>query len=97
MTTVTAEKREFFPVRYVRKDARTAIYRALYGRPDTNYHPVNDPVLDPSRELPDHWEHKTAAKIFEKHIDDAQFSASKRAELERRLDTLKHHKPRPRS
>lgn len=29
--TITSDKREAFPLRYARKDARTAIYRAVYG------------------------------------------------------------------
>lgn len=32
MVTITAQKRSVFPGRYFRKDARTAIYRAVYGR-----------------------------------------------------------------
>lgn len=31
MTTLTQRKREAFPERYARSDARTAIYKALYG------------------------------------------------------------------
>lgn len=30
--TITSDKRERFPLRYARKDARTAIYRAVYGQ-----------------------------------------------------------------
>jgi hypothetical protein len=52
MTTLTSIKRDHFPHRFARKDARTAIYRALFG---TGGHKHNDSATDDSRYLPESW------------------------------------------
>lgn len=92
MITLTDRKRRDYPARYARKDARTLIYRALYGRPEPGKR-SNDPTNDDHRHLPFHWTYQAAESAFKDNIDAALLTAAQRAHLERRLETLRHHKP----
>lgn len=95
--TKTETKRQAFPLRYLRKNARTAIYTALYGRSEHTfnrhiYKRPNEPSLDVNRHLPFHWEWHTAEQVFKASIEDAQFNPATRAMLEARLEQLKHYR-----
>lgn len=88
--TLTADKRKQFPKRYIRKDARTAIYKALYGLRDPGPR-SNDPSVD-TRHLPVHWDFKYAKATYEANIEDAELTSAQVAHLERRLETLRHYR-----
>lgn len=93
----TATKRELFPLRYLRKDARNAIYRALYGRAREiqsirQHGDTSDPATDPTRDLPAHFSFADAEITFKANLDHAQFSIQRRVQLEARLETLRHYK-----
>lgn len=90
--TTTAEKRKAFPTRYARKDARTRIYRALFGKSEWRF--AKDPVDDNSRKLPTYWDHQTATKVFESNIEIAAFDPARRTQLQHRLNSLKHYQPK---
>lgn len=93
--SLTADKREQYPQRYARKDARTAINRALYGIAGReNGKRSNDPALDETRSFAYHWTYQQAEATLKEHIDAAELSAAQRAHLERRLDNLRHYKPK---
>lgn len=91
----TKDKRRKYPERYLRKDARTRVYAALYG-PANNagVHAGNDPTIAEGRRLPFYWEWETASAEFRGNIDAAQFSPARRAMLEAKLEGLKHAKPK---
>lgn len=86
--TLTAIKREKHKARYQRKDARTAVYRVLYGRYNRR---SNNPELD-KRSLPVFWDFQNAEKVFRENIDKADFAPAQKAHLMRRLEQVRHHK-----
>lgn len=91
--SLTRNKRNRFALRYIHKDARTAIYRALYGYAGREGSKrSNDPAQDETRSFTDHWNYQDAEKVFAANINAAMFAAAQRAHLERRLDTLRHYK-----
>jgi len=89
----TSAKRALFPARYARKDARTRIYRALYGEANTR-DPQGRPELNETRKLPELFSFLGAEELFKANLETANFSPAQRAVLERRLETLRTYKPR---
>lgn len=80
-----------------RKAARTVIYTVLYGKQEHTYdrHPFkrsNDPTLDTTRRLSTFWEWEQARVAWDRFSDIAAFSPSRKAMLEARLESLKHHR-----
>lgn len=91
----TATKRFLFPSRYLRKDARTAIYTVLYGKSEATLikgKRANDPSEDQSRRLPFFWEWTMANAVFKVNIEAAQFTPAKRTVLEAKLEALKAYR-----
>lgn len=92
--TLTERKRKAYPERYIRKDARTRIYRELYGMQDGRPgRKSNHPEVDETRRFNTFWSHQLAVQVFEDNINAAMLTSAQRAELERRLDLLKRFKP----
>jgi hypothetical protein len=92
--TLTERKRHKFPKRYIRKDARTRIYRELYGMADAQKgRRSNIPVLDETRRFNTFWSHQEAESIYKHYVDDAQFTKAERNECDQRLEQLKRFKP----
>lgn len=95
MATLTERKRIKHTLRYARKDARTAIYRTLYGRcGEIDGRGANDPMQDETRRLSADWSYQQAERTWKEFIELAQFTPQAKALHERRLDQLKHHKPK---
>jgi hypothetical protein len=87
------------PAKFVRKDARTAIYRVLYGRQEhtierRHYRRPNIPAQDEARQLSTffHWE--DAKECWDTLHRHAAFVVDNKAALEARLEQLKNYKPR---
>ena len=94
MATLTEYKRDNFPKRYVRKDARCRIYRQLYGiSGELKGRRSNEPALDETRRFNSFWSYQQALAIYNEDVDAAKFTAAQRAEFKRRLDQLKQFKP----
>lgn len=93
MLLSTSDKRRKFPARYVRKDARTAIYRALYGSPGSP-DPQGRPELNDTRKLSELFQFTSAEATFKANLDAASFTPAEVANLQRRLDALRAYKPR---
>ncbi len=84
--TLTAIKREKHRARYIRKDARTAIYRVIYGT-------ANRASKLDKRTLSIFWDFQNAERVFRENIDKAEFTFAQQAHLMRRLEQLRHFKP----
>ena len=89
--TMTADKRQSRPAFYACKDARTAIYRVLFGYPDKR--DKDCPESNPHRRFLDSWSFQHAKSIFTANIEAAAFPLARRKFLEQRLDQLKNFKP----
>ena len=61
--TLTADKRQARPVHYANKDARTRVYRALYGEP-VRVDPRGLPELNETRKLPENYSYEHALSVF---------------------------------
>ena len=95
MATLTAIHRDNRPAKYIRKDARTAIYKALYSKSEATLFKgkrPNVPENDFSRRLPYHWEWQKAVAVWKANVEAAAFTPKRKAELEAHLDSLKHRK-----
>lgn len=92
MSTLTSQRRHAFPARYARKDARRAIYAALYG-PSEGHDPQATPSLNPNRKLPQHWRYADAKETWNNLHDLAEFPSATEAALLRRLEALQRYKP----
>jgi hypothetical protein len=92
--TLTERKRNAYPERYIRKDARKRIYRELYGISGSlNGWRSNVPALDETRRFHSFWTYRQAVQVFEDNIDAAMLTSAQRAECEKRLDSLQRFKP----
>lgn len=80
--TLTTIKRRLFPARYRRKDARTAIYRAVYG-----------PLSGDSRDGAS-CNYHTAAAIYDSYREIANLPFWKAEAIIERIKVLKRE-PRP--
>ena len=94
--TITAEKRSAHRERYQRKDARTKVYRAVYGEP-VKPDPQGDPAQNQTRKLPQGWSHAQAVDTFfalaahtvaGQPVSNGLFPAARYAQLAHRLDIL---------
>lgn len=95
MATLTVVKRDARPVYYTRKDARTRIYRELYGNQGRERgYKTNHPETDETRQFNSFWSHQQAEHIYKTNMDAAGFTAIERINLEKRLDVLKQFKPK---
>lgn len=83
----TATKRELFPSRYARKDARTRIYRALYGAP-TAPDPHGNPAENDTRKLPERIDAAAVIATWDWFADLANFPPHTHAALASRMDTV---------
>lgn len=95
MAISTSQKRERYPLKYLRKDARTMIYRALYGvqewRKDAGKR-SNVPAIDPTRRLAEGWNWHDANQALNVHLPHADFTPQQLNEIEDRLTQLKRAK-----
>lgn len=90
MAQLTRKLRARFPLRYARKDARSRIYRVLYGI--QHRQSFNDPVRDAQegiRHLSTFWSYPAAERVFKDNIEAAEFPKKQRVDLENRLASLK--------
>lgn len=95
MSTLTERKRHKRPAHYARKDARTRIYRQLYGiQGEVKGLRTNHPETDETRRLNTFWTFQNALHVYEANVDIAEFTVNERAVLERRLDSLRRYKPK---
>lgn len=87
---------------YLRKDARTQIYTALFGKQQHTYQTpawrelnkrANTPQNDESRRFSAFWEWPAAKAVWEMYKLDADFSPAQFEALEERLTQLKRHPP----
>lgn len=93
--SLTEHKRNARPDHYIRKDARTRIYRELYGISGEHHGKrSNIPALDETRRLSSFWTYQNAEHVYKANFVDAQFTYNETAAIERRLDVLRHYKPR---
>ena len=91
MASTTSIKRQLFAARYARKDARTRIYAALYGKqrePGSNI-----PSADPDRRFPYYWTLTDAKQALDTLSEAAGFTASEMIALQERLAHLRKHPP----
>ena len=87
-------------MKQVQASARTLIYKVLFGPQEFTYlakagraaKRPNQPEDDTSRRLSSFWDWETAKAVFDKHIAQCGFSPERKAQLELRLEQLKHHK-----
>jgi hypothetical protein len=95
MATLTECKRDARPVYYARKDARNRIYRELYGQQGTERgRRTNVPAIDETRRLSAFWSYQNALHVYEANKTMAEFTSNETATLERRLEQLRHYKPK---
>jgi len=85
--TLTARKRIAHPARYGRKDARTRIYRLVYGSP-TKPDSAEGPAGNPTRRLPDSIDFQALSEEVSALSHLAAFPPQPAAALERRLETV---------
>lgn len=101
MTTLTQRKRMASPAKYRLRDARTRVYRALYGdvpRPTIHTHDNGNPAGNPQRQLPQSWDYHSIEQTFHslaetmvkgKAVSNGLFPEQTYAMLVRRLETLR--------
>jgi hypothetical protein len=93
--TLTERKRHAHPERYIRKDARTRIYRELYGiSGEERGKRTNYPATDETRRLSTFWTYQNAQHVYEANKDLAEFTSNERKVCEQRLEVLRYYKPR---
>lgn len=95
MATLTQVKRDGNPKRYVRKDARSMIFRVLFGKQEHTYDKrngqrSNDPSADHTRIFSTFWTWEEAKAVWDRWHELAQFTPETHAKLVERLDSLKH-------
>lgn len=91
MITITAQKRSIFPSRYFRKDARTAIYRAVYGSLQTVYE-INEETKQRVRKTyrdSGYTNYTTALSTYNQHRYTANLPFYKAQQIEQDIERLK--------
>jgi hypothetical protein len=98
--TLTAEKRSARREHYALKDARTRVYRVLYGSP-VRHDPKGEPALNETRKLDQDWTYNHAEQVFgalatrvveSRSVSNGLFPDARYALLVRRLETLRKAK-----